>query len=84
MWEIIIAPKVKKRLAKTPVKLRERILTAIYELRNNPFDRDFKPVYGTSFWRLRVGDWRILFRTDRKEKILYAVFAGPRGNVYKG
>ncbi|MDR1668355.1 MAG: type II toxin-antitoxin system RelE/ParE family toxin [Oscillospiraceae bacterium] len=45
---------------------------------------DIKPVKGSSgTFRLRVGDWRILFSYPSKDNVLIEKIA-PRGDVYKG
>lgn len=45
---------------------------------------DIKPLKGSAgTYRLRVGDWRILFSYPEHDKILIEKI-GPRGGVYKG
>ena len=45
---------------------------------------DIKPLKGSSgTYRLRVGDWRILFSYPEDDIILIEKI-GPRGDVYKG
>ena len=45
---------------------------------------DIKPLQGTDgSYRLRVGDWRIIFSRPNEETILIEKIA-PRGQVYKG
>ena len=45
---------------------------------------DIKPLKGISgTYRLRVGDWRILFSCPEPDTILIEKI-GPRGGVYKG
>jgi len=60
---IIWTRKAKKDLMKLPKDLQERILKALREL--DRFDRgDVKPLVGDmkGYFRLRVGEWRVLFR----------------------
>lgn len=35
-------------------------------------------------YRLRVGEWRVLFRRDIDAKIIVVFKVSPRGDVYKG
>jgi len=45
---------------------------------------DIKPLKGSpGTYRLRVGDWRILFSYPKHDTILIEKI-GPRGGVYKG
>ena len=82
-WNVIILPKAEKRLEGMPRQERERILNALYALRDDPFRYDFKPLHDQPLWRLRVGPWRIICRVDRREMTVYALTVGPRGDVYK-
>lgn len=73
--------------------MRQRILEALDKLEENPDreDLDIKPLTGTEGFRLRIGDWRILFdrealkpedREEEQEVITVQVIR-PRGEVYK-
>ncbi len=45
---------------------------------------DIRPLQGSNgSYRLRVGDWRILFSYPERDTILIEKI-GPRGGVYKG
>ena len=82
-WQIKIYSDVRKRIARLPEKERIRLVEAISFLGDNPFHGDVKPLQGRSLWRLRVGGWRVLFRIEKQERIIYVVGMGPRGDVYK-
>ena len=59
---------------------KKRIKAAIEAIPNG----DIKPLKGSDgSYRLRVGDWRIIFSYPAKESILIEKIA-PRGEVYKG
>lgn len=59
---------------------KQRIKSALEKLP----DGDVKPLKGSSgTFRLRVGDWRILFSNPEPDVILVEKI-GPRGQVYKG
>lgn len=61
-----------------PTKLR--IKTAVEKLP----DGDVKPLKGTKdSFRIRVGNWRILFSYMSQDEVLIEKIA-PRGEVYKG
>jgi mRNA interferase RelE/StbE len=83
VWLVEIHDRVYKKLAKLPRPDREAILLALSNLQNDPFALDLKPLRGRSDWRLRVGGWRILVRTDIDEKIIIVYELGARGDVYK-
>lgn len=67
-----------KFLKKQSLDTRKRIVNAIQNL---PYG-DVKKYQGTSSkYRLRVGDYRVIF--DRQGNILYIEKIGNRGDVYK-
>ena len=82
-WRLIIGPDVEKRLKRTTPKDRARITSALDALATDPSRADFKPLRGRPEWRLRVGRWRVLLRVDPQARTIWAVDAGPRGDIYK-
>lgn len=63
----------------------ERIAKRLYQLAENPDTAtDVKALSGrTGEYRLRVGDWRIIYRIVRDKLQIQIVKIGPRGDVYK-
>ena len=62
-----------------PPKVRTRLLRAIYQLPKG----DVRPLIGRDgVFRLRVGEYRIIFSVEACETIIIRN-AGPRGDVYK-
>ncbi len=64
--------------------LCERLLKKIEGLRNNPFPEDVKKVegYKEKIYRVRVGDYRILYEVDRSKNFLGIVKIDHRGRAY--
>ncbi|MGV3740332.1 MAG: type II toxin-antitoxin system RelE family toxin [Gammaproteobacteria bacterium] len=44
---------------------------------------DIKKLQGEPYFRLRVGQWRIIFDKDNEVKIISIEKIKPRGDVYK-
>ncbi|MFB2834330.1 type II toxin-antitoxin system RelE family toxin [Floridanema evergladense] len=44
---------------------------------------DIKPLKGRPEWRLRVGDYRIMFLIDDENKVYILTKISPRGDAYK-
>lgn len=79
-YEIKIEKPALKYIKKQNKQEQERILKAIYKLP----DGDTKPVQGhKGFYRLRVGECRIIYMIDNGKYIICVVDAGNRGDVYK-
>ena len=75
--EIFYAKPAIKAISSMDVKTKQRMLTAIESLPAG----DVRKLSGyTHSYRLRVGDWRILF--DMQENILITNVL-PRGDAYK-
>ena len=80
-YEIVIERKALKFIARQPMDQKRRILSAIYKL---PDNGDRKPLSGEDgAFRLRVGDYRIIYTVDKGRLIVNVVAAGPRGQIYK-
>lgn len=75
--EISYSKQAEKFLKKQPVSARNRIRNAIHNLPAG----DVIKLQGRHGYRLRVGDYRIIF--DRNGNILYIERIDNRGQVYK-
>ena len=84
-WTVIVLHSVEKRISSLQKAERERIRGAINALANGPNaeELDIKPLKARPEWRLRVGNWRILFRVDHERIIITVVRLAPRGDAYK-
>lgn len=67
----------RKFLAKQEEKVRKRLETAIQWLPAG----DVKRLQGQPYYRLRVGDYRVLF--DREGSVILIVKIDSRGQIYK-
>lgn len=80
MYKIIISKKAKKFIDKLPSKDKLRIVTAIEKL---PDIGDIKSLSGyKDVYRLRVGDYRIIYTVEHEQLIICVVNAGNRGQIY--
>ena len=79
-YKIIIRPKALKFIEKQDKTQRMRILKAIYNLPNGDVKKmaDCKSEY-----RLRVGDYRIIYELNQTELIILVTKANNRGQIYK-
>jgi mRNA interferase RelE/StbE len=73
-----------KFMGKQDEKTRRRLISAIEGLRKFPPEGDIKPMQKLNgFLRLRVGTFRIIFKMDYQEKIVYIETIENRGDAYK-
>lgn len=76
--EILITKTAVKNIKRLDTPTRERILNSIHKL---PFG-DIKRLQGyNNYYRLRVGDFRVIYSLDDETITISAVL--PRGEVYK-
>ena len=64
-------------------KLLFRLVKTIESLKYNPFPQNSKKLIGNLGYRLRVGDYRILYTVDKVIKIIEIYMIGHRKNVYR-
>lgn len=80
-YEIKFEKRAFKFISKQPQKQKERILQAIARL---PFSGDIKAMAGSrNYYRLRVGDYRIIYTLDHDVLLITVVDANNRGDIYK-
>ena len=86
-WRIEVKPTAEKQYLKLDKSARQRIQSALLELEQaeNPLlHHAVRNLTGKlrGDYRLRVGDWRVLFTPDRAEKVIYVYAILPRGAAY--
>ena len=81
-YKIILEKNAEKFIVKLPRPEKERVLRAIYRL---PAEGDIKALKGPKsrgMYRLRVGDYRIIYTVDHGQLIVCVIDAGNRGQIY--
>ncbi len=86
-WKVEVKPTAEKYYLKLDKKMRKRVKKSLLELEKskNPVSHPkVRPLTGKlqGDYRLRVGDWRILFTPDKDAKMLYVFAILPRGDAY--
>ena len=80
-YSIVIEKRARQFISKQPQTQRERLLKAIAKL---PDEGDIKPLTGRSgFFRLRVGDYRVIHYVEHDRYVVVVIDAGNRGQIYK-
>ena len=74
-------PKVRKFLRKLPKDISERIVLKVKEVQEDPF-RYLEHYEGKDYYKLRVGDYRMLIDVDFKNKVLFIQVIDHRGKIY--
>ncbi len=82
-WQYIVLKPALRYLERMPPDDQERIVSALDALVNDFTIVDIKPFKGRPELRLRVGNYRILFRVDRDNQLYIVARIGLGGDVYK-
>jgi len=82
-WQIDIARDARKELAGLQPQMQVRISKAILALEANPFPSGCKKLKNRDGFRIRVGDYRVLFFADAKAKQIVISAIGHRREVYR-
>lgn len=77
MYQIIIRKSAKKFIDKLPQNEKKRVVAAIEKLPNNVNVKKLKGHH--DIFRLRVGDYRIIYTIDNGKLIITVIGAGNRG-----
>lgn len=82
-YELLVARKVEKYLAGIPQESAERIETAIENLAQDPRPEQCDKLRVKKGFKVRVGDYRILYTVDDKERAVRVYRVGDRKDVYR-
>lgn len=82
-YKIIIENKAEKELRKLAKPVRQRLASAIDGLAGNPRPAASRKMVGSTGFRLRIGDYRVIYEIDDAIVTIYIVKVGHRREVYK-
>lgn len=68
-----------------PRNTAKTIRQKLDEIAANPFANhpNAKKLQGREGYRLRVGDWRVIYKIENEKLIIIVLKVAPRGEVYK-
>jgi mRNA interferase RelE/StbE len=78
-WRIVFARAAARQLEGLPPRLGAVIAARIAELADEPRGLKSRRVVGTEFWRIRVGQLRVVYEVDEAERIVVIVRVARRG-----
>lgn len=83
-YKIVFKKSVSKDLRGIPKKDIERILSTIKDLSEDPRPPQSKKLSGQERYRLRQGNYRILYTIEENQLIITVVRVGNRRDAYRG
>jgi mRNA interferase RelE/StbE len=83
-YKVILKPSVEKDLRVLPALTRKRVFQRIEALEDNPCPRGSLKLAGAEqLYRLRVGDYRIVYTVDRGSRHVIVYYVRHRRDVYR-
>jgi len=82
-YSLFILPRAQKELASLPAQQLDVAESKIESLRGNPRPAGCKKLADRRGWRIRFGDYRILYRIDDANKTVTITNVGNRREIYR-
>ena len=84
MYQIVISRPAVKDIARLTPVVAGRVSAAIDALADDPRPAGCVKLAGSDQWRIRIGDWRVIYTIADDVLVVEIVTVGSRGGVYKG
>ncbi|MBI4716869.1 MAG: type II toxin-antitoxin system RelE/ParE family toxin [Planctomycetes bacterium] len=82
-YEIRISTSAEREMKHLPRSVHDRIVAAILALEADPRPRGCKRLRGSNAYRMRVGDYRVLYTVDDRARVVRLAAVGNRRDVYR-
>ncbi len=83
-YDIEISQTAEKQLRKLPRREQQRVAVAVVALGSEPFPRGSRKLTGyDDVWRIRVGQYRVIYSVAKKKLIIIVLKIGQRKDVYR-
>ena len=86
-FEVILLAKAQKFYEHCPLELAERLNRCFEVLENNPFSgpqiKLLKNIPKRKLYRYRVGDYRVVYEIDKKDRKVGVLLISPRASAYR-
>ncbi|HOU12495.1 MAG TPA: type II toxin-antitoxin system RelE/ParE family toxin [Anaerolineae bacterium] len=84
-WEVILARQPERILRRLPRGLLQRLDRLLAELAENPCPVGAKKLVGhLNLYRVRIGDWRVVYAIEDDRLVVLVIRIAPRGEAYRG
>lgn len=81
-YDILIFRRAQKALADLPLRDYDRVKTSISALSTNPRPHGCVKLTSRPGWRVRVGDYRVIYEIDDPNHTVTILHLGNRRDVY--
>lgn len=85
-YGVVLAPAAQRQLEKLNTEIQRRIVRALHRLEVEPRPAGVEPLSGghdNRLWRVRVGDYRVVYEINDDELLVLVIRIGHRREVYR-
>lgn len=82
-YAIFLSKKAQRQLDKLPDSIALQIIEAVQDLENDPRPLGHKKLKGRNGYRIRTGNYRIIYEIFDSELIIDVITLGHRKDVYE-
>jgi mRNA interferase RelE/StbE len=85
MYTVVFTKPAVRILRRIPKNIAALIREKITEIAEDPYTthNNVTKLVGRPGYRLRVGDWRVIYELHNEQLVLLVIKVGPRGEVYE-
>lgn len=84
MYQVLIERKAEKDLEILPAKIFQKVSAKIQQLANNPRPQGSQKLRNSDDnYRIRIGDYRVLYEIDGQDKVVKIFRVKIRGQAYR-
>jgi mRNA interferase RelE/StbE len=82
-YRVTIKRSAEKELDRIGAHTQSRILTRISDLQEQPRPEGSEKLQGQENYRIRIGDYRVIYTVHDREKLVEIIKIGNRKEIYK-
>ena len=82
MFDIEFSKSSEKQLFKLEKDIQKRVVSTLDRIRVRPYPH-VKKLVGNPYFRLRVGEYRVILDIQENKLLIFVVEIGHRKNIYK-
>jgi mRNA interferase RelE/StbE len=83
LYSVSILPSAQRQLAKLPNAIAIRIEDKLLGLEKDPRPPGCKKLKGRNAWRIRIGDYRVIYEIRDNQLIITVIAIAHRRDVYE-
>ena len=82
-YNVSILRRAQKELSQLPSGAYEQVRDAIHALAHNPRPTGCLKLIARTGWRIRIGDFRVIYEIDDKKETILVLHIGHRRDIYR-